>query len=136
MAKPGPKGPWKYDKDFHPSDFIRLSEQGKNIIQIAKVWKVDQSTIHDWINKYPQFSKSVKRGKEYCEAWYIDLGQAAMIGQATINGKPITFNLGAFVWMTKNVLKWSDKVDSTTTNEDTVHVTYDTMFGNGQKKNT
>ena len=37
-----------------------------------------------------------------------------MLGQAKVGGKAIQFNLGAFVWMTKNVLKWSDKVEQKT----------------------
>lgn len=51
----------------------------------------------------------------------MDLGMAAMVGKAQVDGKPIVFNLGAFVWMTKNVLKWSDKVENTVEHSGEVH---------------
>lgn len=41
----------------------------------------------------------------------MDLGQSAMIGQARVGGLPIRINNTMFVWMTKNLFKWTDKVD-------------------------
>lgn len=40
----------------------------------------------------------------------MDLGQAAMVGAATLDGKKINVNLGMFCWLTKNMFKWSDKI--------------------------
>lgn len=106
MARPS-----KYQPKFHCDDLIRLSKQGKNLKQIAYVWEIHIDTIYEWARRYPEFSVAIKRGRAYCEAWYINLGQAAMLGQAQINGQKIVFNLGAYVWLTKNILKWSDKTE-------------------------
>lgn len=109
MAKVG--RPPKYQADFHPEDFLRLSEQGKTLAQIAKSWKVDRDTINEWAKVHKEFSVAKKRGREIAEAWYMDLGQAAMLGQAAIDGKKISINLGMFCWLTKNMFRWSDKME-------------------------
>lgn len=101
--------PTKYRKDFHPGNFIHLSEQGKTLAQIARIWKVDRDTVQEWKRRHTDFSAAVKKGRELAEAWYIDLGQLAMLGQAKIDGQKINVNLGWFVWMTKNLFNWSDR---------------------------
>lgn len=113
MAKRG--RPSKYKKDFHPLDFIAHSKQGKSLAQIAYTWDVSRDTVYEWAKTHHEFSDAIKKGREYAEAWYMNLGQTAMIGQATVNGRPISFQLGVFVWMTKNLFKWSDKIVSKST---------------------
>jgi hypothetical protein len=112
MAKSGPKGPTKYDKTFHPDDFLRLSKQGKTFAQIAKAWNIHRSTIIEWSQKHAEFSDAVRQGRELAEAWYMDLGQAAMLGTARVDKKPIQVSLGWFKWMTQNMFKWSINVDT------------------------
>lgn len=109
MAKPGQ--PTKYRKDFHPDDYIRLSEQGKTLAQIAFEWKVDRDTIHEWKKVHREFSDAVKKGRQIAEAWYMNLGQAAMIGQAKMGNQKLNVNLGMFCWLTKNMFRWSDRVE-------------------------
>lgn len=105
-----PGQPTKYRKDFHNEDFIRLSKQGKNITQIALDWDVDRNTIYEWGKVYKEFSNTLKKGRNYAEAWYMNLGQLAMIGQATVNGQKVKVDVGLYVWLTKNMFKWTDKV--------------------------
>lgn len=108
--------PSKYNKDFHIPDFIRLSKQGKTLAQIALAWDVDRDTVAEWRKRHKEFSDAIKKGREYSEAWYMNLGQMAMINEASImeNGKPkkVNVNLGYFCWMTKNLFKWSDKIEN------------------------
>lgn len=118
MTKRGPGQPTKFRPDFHPNDFLRLARQGKSIIQIAAIWDVDRETIYNWDKKCPEFLGTIKKGQLLMEAWYSDLGQAAMLGQATLNGQKIKVDLGYFVWMSKNICKWSDRVK----NDDSVNV--------------
>jgi hypothetical protein len=108
-----PGQPTKYRADFHCDDFIRLSEQGKTFAQIAKEWKVDRDSVLEWSKTHKEFSGAVKRGRQIAEAWYMDLGQAAMIGQASMNGQKININVGMFCWMTKNMFRWTDRVETT-----------------------
>ena len=105
--------PTKYRKNFHPESFMALSRQGKSITQIAAEWNVMRETITEWAKKFPDFSVAFKRGRDYCEAWYTNIGQAAMIGKAkTSDGEKINVNLGFYIWLTKNVCRWSDRIDS------------------------
>jgi hypothetical protein len=110
MAENVGGAPTKYQKDFHPQNFIELSNKGKCLAQIARAWNVHRDTIYEWAKKHPKFSDAIKKGKELCEAWYMDTGQAAMLGAVTIEGKPIRMNNGMFVWMTKNLFKWTNNI--------------------------
>jgi hypothetical protein len=109
--------PTKYDPKFHPKDFIEQSKNGKTLAQIALTWDLNRDTIHEWKKKHPKFSDAVKKGRQFCEAWYMNLGLAAMLGQAKSDGKPINVNLGYFCWLTKNMFHWSDKIESKNQNE-------------------
>jgi len=109
MAKVGKKP--TYNKNFHPEEFIRLSAQGKHKTQIARDFGVQRQTINRWIKKYSEFGSAVKKGKGDCKAWWIDLGVAAMLNKARdAQGRPVKVNLGFYVWLTKNLFKWSDKI--------------------------
>lgn len=98
----------RYKKDFHPEDYIRQSEDGKTTAQIAAKWKVGRATLYVWAEKHKEFAEAFKLGREYAEAWYINIGQAAVVGKLPAGTK---FNLGAYVWMTKNMFKWADRVE-------------------------
>lgn len=104
--------PSKYRRDFHNEDFIRLSRQGKNFLQIASEWEVDRHTIQNWGKKHSEFLAAIKKGRCFCEAWYLNLGQLAMVGQATLNGQKVKVDVGLYVWLTKNMFKWSDRVEA------------------------
>lgn len=108
MANPVGRPPI-YDPDFHPKDFIRRSKMGQHMYVIAYEWDLARDTIYDWANKHPEFSYAFKKGKELAESWYMKLGNAAMMGQATIDGKPVKVDLGFFAYLTKNKFKWSDR---------------------------
>ncbi len=110
MAKTG--RPSLYRKEFHNQDFLEQSNMGNDIRQIARAWGIDRSSIYEWAKKHKEFSHTIKKGQELCEAWYIDLGKAAMVGKAREkNGNPIKVDLGWYVWMTKNICKWTDRVE-------------------------
>ena len=109
MARRGAKT--KYRADFHPEDFIKQSRQGKTLAQIAASWNIDRDSITNWGNKNEEFFRAIKEGRQLAEAWYINIGQMAVLGKVTVEGKPVQINLGFFVWMTKNMFNWSDKVE-------------------------
>lgn len=110
MPKRKVGAPTKYKPYFHPSDFIAQSKQGKGLAQIARNWDVDRDSLYEWAKKNKEFSGALKKGKQLSEAWYMDIGQAAMLNKVMIEGRPVKVELGWFVWMTKNMFKWSDKV--------------------------
>ena len=105
-----PGQPTKYRKEFHGADFIRLSKLGKNITQIAFEWDVDRGIIYDWAKRHKEFNHAIKKGRDFAEGWYVNLGQLAMLGQAQVNGQKVKIDVGMFVWLTKNLFKWTEKV--------------------------
>lgn len=97
--------PSKYERDFHPAEFIKESSEGKSLVEIARNWEVDSETIYNWGKKHPEFLGAIKKGREYCEAWYSQRGRDAVFNKTDIN-------VGMFVWMTKNICKWTDKMEN------------------------
>lgn len=103
--------PTPYDPDFHPQDFIEQSKRGRQVIQIATSWDVHRDTVYEWAKVHEEFSDAFKRGRQYCESFWLDLGQSAMLGQAKINGEKIKVDLGFYCYLTKATLGWSEKVE-------------------------
>jgi hypothetical protein len=112
MAKLGRRT--KYNPDFHPHDFIEKSKAGDVLSQIAASWGVHRDTVYEWQDKHADFSDAVKKGRLLSEAWYIKIGKAAMLGEAydKATGKKLHVQLGFYVWLTKNLFKWSDRVET------------------------
>lgn len=117
MAKHPGGRPTEYRANFHPADFIRLSKEGKNFTEIACEWDLDRETLYHWAKKHPEFVGAIKKGRQYLESWYTKIGRSALLGKP-VEGTRQFANLGFYVWMTKNVLKWSDKVEIEETNID------------------
>jgi len=108
-GKTGPKP--SYRPDFHPQDFIERSKRGETLTEIAGEWNLSRTTVYEWNKKYKTMANAIKKGQEACEAWWIKLGKAGMLNEAKLNGKPVKVNLGFYVWLTKNLFKWSDRVE-------------------------
>lgn len=100
MAKKG--RPPKYDKDFHPDDFIRLSRLGKNKTQIAFEWEVCRDTMYDWERNHRDFSYALKKGHEFFRGYWENFFYDAAHLKRRID-------LGSAIWLTKNTLGWADK---------------------------
>jgi transposase len=125
--------PPKYKKEFHPENFIELSKQGKTLAQIAFHWDIARETIYDWQKKHREFSYAVKRGREFSESWYMELGQTAMLNRAKVGGEKVNINLGMFCWMTKNMFNWSDKIESKSEIELEQNVVYNAQWGSTEE---
>jgi hypothetical protein len=79
--------------------------QGLSFESFAADLDVNTDTIHHWVNTKPSFSVAKKIGFSKLLKFYEKTGVAAM------HGKIPGFNATAFVWMTKNMCKWRDKID-------------------------
>lgn len=108
MSKNKGGRPSLYRPEFHPEDFVRQSRDGKTFKQIAASWNIDRDTLLKWSKRHKEFNGTIKRGRQLAEAWYMDIGRSAMMGQVKIDGKLIRVELGWFVWMTKNMFKWGE----------------------------
>jgi hypothetical protein len=77
---------------------------GKTVVEFAGAVDVSEDTLYEWAKKHPEFSESIKRGRAKLEMYYMRQGRLGIAGN--IPG----FNSTAFIWITKNALKWSDRV--------------------------
>ena len=71
-----------------------------------------KDTLYRWAKEKEEFSDALKRAELACAHWWEEKGKEA--AQGKIEG----FNATAFVWMTKNVLKWSDRQSMEVTGKD------------------
>ena len=94
-----------YNNDFHPSEFVRLSEFGYTLAEIAANFDIDKATLWRWSkdkeNK-PDFVDAYKVGRTKTEAWFVKYGKRMMNGQVK-NGNPSTY-----IWLSKVQLGWNE----------------------------
>lgn len=91
--------PFKYNKDFHPQDYIVQCKKGKTNIQIAAIWEVDRDNINLWQKRYKEFREAVKTGKGHARAFWINLAFMAMVGKASMNGEKVQVDYKYFNWI-------------------------------------
>lgn len=110
MAHPGGRPP-KYNKEFHPKEYVRLSAQGECKASCCAAFGISAETLAAWGRTHTEFSEALKTGLALREAWWARLGLAAMSGQAKINGEEVKINPTLFIWLSKNIVGWRDKID-------------------------
>lgn len=98
--------PSNYRKNFHPQDYIIRSTIGECRTEIAAAWGCSRQTIYDWEEKNEEFADAIKRGEVLLQAWWINKGKINLEKDSR------SFNVGVYVWMTKNILKWTDKIEN------------------------
>lgn len=59
--------PTKFKEEYCDQAY-KLCLLGFTDIQLSKFFEVNESTIHQWKLDYPQFSESLKRGKDIADA--------------------------------------------------------------------
>lgn len=102
--------PSEYNPAFHPVEFIKQSNQGLTVTQIASAWGLHKATLYDWAKRHPQFLDAMSLGKQLSETWYENVGRSAMFGQAKVDGKNVQVHLGFYKWITANKFGWSDNI--------------------------
>jgi hypothetical protein len=63
--------PTKYKSQYNLQS-IKLCRLGATDKELADFFEVDESTINEWKEVYPQFSLSIKKGKEFADAEVAD----------------------------------------------------------------
>lgn len=66
MAEEKNKGgrPTKYEEKYNEQAYDLCTEGGFTDKKLAKFFKIAESTINLWKQEYPEFSESIKKGKE------------------------------------------------------------------------
>jgi hypothetical protein len=104
QTEPRLKGrPTDYNQAFHDADLLMRGAKGHSLVEVAAKWGVHRDTIHQWRKDSASFSDAYKVYKDLVEAWYVQFGRATMTGQLTNS------NTTMYIWLTKNLLKWSDR---------------------------
>jgi hypothetical protein len=94
--------PTKYKKNFHPDSVIELIKAGNSVIEVCSKWGIHKDTLNEWNKVHPEFSDALKVARMHLEAWYTQLFKQMAIGK--VKGNP-----AAAIWLSKNVINWSDK---------------------------
>ena len=85
---------------------------GNTFRSFGPVVGVSHQCLYEWIDKHPEFGDAKKVAEDHCEWYWLKLGKAAASGQIE------NFNATAFVWLTKNILKWRDRSEVAHTGSD------------------
>jgi len=64
--------PSKYDPEYHPKAVEELASEGKILTEIAKEFGIHVCTIHDWRERFPEFSDALKKGRDRADALVVD----------------------------------------------------------------
>ena len=104
-------------KPEYCEELIRHMAGGKSFVSFAGHINVGKRTIYEWVEKYPEFKESKAIAKAKCEEYYINLG----LDMATGNLEKC--NATAYVWLTKNILKWTAKEQSQGDNQQPINIT-------------
>ena len=59
--------PSKYDPNKHPAEVEYYAGEGMTNQEIAASMDINACTINDWMNKYPEFSDAIKRGRKIAD---------------------------------------------------------------------
>jgi hypothetical protein len=102
MGQPG--RPTKYEDKFCEM-LIEHMANGYSIEAFAGKLRVSKQSIYTWFDKHPRFMDARKKGDMALQFFYENVGIMAMMGDIK------NFNLGAWIWLTKNRLGWKDKSD-------------------------
>lgn len=94
-----------YDDEFHPKNLIDLMKEGKTNVQCCSEWDISEETFYAWIKTHKNFSESYKKGKTHLNNWWINKGHDLM----TLPSRET--NPAIFIWMTRNILGWKDKIE-------------------------
>ena len=102
--------PTKYRKEFCELAEYILS-QDKPMCEVAHTIHVDQGTLRDWKDAYPDFSRACKRGSDAGYTLFMDkLKQAAWDGTIPVNNTLITlFGINCYEMRT-NKTESNDKL--------------------------
>jgi predicted DNA-binding transcriptional regulator AlpA len=98
--------PLTYDKDYHPKKVVELMNEGLCIAQVCRAWGISRETFYAWAKdpRKSEFSDALKIGETALEASFVDLFHDLATGK-------IKGSAAAAIFMSKNVVKWSEKFE-------------------------
>jgi len=98
----------KFNPAYHPIAFVSLAKEGMSEVEIAAKFEISVGTLRRWSETYESFSIAYDIGKTMNEAWWQTRGKEALGDRF--------FNTSLFKFMTSNLLGYSDKMETKSTN--------------------
>lgn len=85
---------------------LEAGAQGMTLAEMADSLGIDRSTLNDWREQHPEFSRAVKAGLDRAQAWWERKGR-----EATFDAQG--FSATSYIFQMKNRFKddWRDKVE-------------------------
>jgi len=97
--------PSEYRPEWMLSKVIDIMSEGASKVEVAAELGITKETLYQWVQKYPEFSDSIKKGEQLCEAWWEKNGRKCLHDQK--------FNASLWYMNMKNRFKWSDRQEQT-----------------------
>jgi transposase-like protein len=122
--------PTKYKKEFN-EQVVVLGAKGLTDCEIAVKLGITTQTLYDWARKKSEFSYSLKKAHDECDAWFVKTFKAAIFGKE-IDGQKI--NPVPLMFLAKTQRHWREKCDIEITDikrSDDLHK-YDKLFDESQ----
>ena len=96
--------PTKYQSDF-PERVLGMFKEGASKAEICMRLEIGFDAFQDYVDKYPEFSESVKKGLHISQGWWEMKGRKATVGE--VEG----FNATSFIFNMKNRFRhdWNDR---------------------------
>ncbi len=91
--------------------------KGGSFVSFAGTINVGKRTIYEWVEKHPEFAEAKQVAKSKCEEFYIN--SLLALG----NGVVEKGNATSLIWLTKNILKWTDKEQTQGENSQPINIT-------------
>ena len=103
--------PSKYRAEMLPR-MLQLYAEGCSDVEVHTELEISGDTFYRWIKENPEFSETVKQGKELSKAWWLAQARRCL----EYSSGPGTSRLDAALWYMnmKNRFGWSDRQDITT----------------------
>lgn len=98
--------PSKYNPAFCET-VIKCGAEGKTLAEMADAIDIDRSTLNEWTEAHPEFSRAVRLGLEKAQSWWEKNGRIATFGG--FEG----FSATSYIFQMKNRFRedWRDKVE-------------------------
>lgn len=89
----------------HIDDLAQAGSDGETLHMWCARNKINHDTACEWVKKHPEFAEARKCHKSNLAAFYHKLGLDIVTGK--IEGASAT----TYIWMTKNLLGWRDRLE-------------------------
>jgi len=99
--------PVVYTKDYADDlapDLPEMFKGGASLAQVCQKLEMSKNTFHKMCASSPDLMTAYKKGLDYSEAWWADVGQQGAVGELSINAATWIFNM-------KNRFKWKDRFE-------------------------